>query len=237
MVPPTGRAREVVSAGAVVLGSRRHGAAGAPAEVRRLVLPQGQARPRRARDRGRGARGRGGDRTPGPARRSAAQPALPDPGRASSGCTTGSGARWATATSAATSRTPRSTRSRGSRSTRRGAGSPTSSTSTPSTRRSPHAQKTRTLVVLRHSQARSRKAWRSDDRMRPLLATGKHQAERLVPRAGGVRRPPAGQLDQHPVRPDPRAVRRGRPAASCAPTTGSARRTPPRRRSATCSHR
>ena len=44
-----------------------------------------------------------------------------------------------------------------------------------------HAQKTRTLVVLRHSQARSRKAWRSDDRVRPLLATGKHQAERIVP--------------------------------------------------------
>ena len=44
-----------------------------------------------------------------------------------------------------------------------------------------HAQKTRTLVILRHSQARSRKAWRADDRERPLLATGKHQADRLVP--------------------------------------------------------
>ena len=44
-----------------------------------------------------------------------------------------------------------------------------------------HAQKTRTLVILRHSQARSRKAWRGDDRERPLLATGKHQADRLVP--------------------------------------------------------
>jgi 8-oxo-dGTP pyrophosphatase MutT (NUDIX family)/phosphohistidine phosphatase SixA len=44
-----------------------------------------------------------------------------------------------------------------------------------------HARKTRTLVVLRHGQARSRKAWRSDDRERPLLATGKHQAARLVP--------------------------------------------------------
>ncbi len=44
-----------------------------------------------------------------------------------------------------------------------------------------HAQKTRTLVILRHSQARSRKAWRGNDRERPLLATGKHQAERLVP--------------------------------------------------------
>ena len=44
-----------------------------------------------------------------------------------------------------------------------------------------HARKTRTMVVLRHGQARSRKAWRSDDRERPLLATGKHQAARLVP--------------------------------------------------------
>jgi 8-oxo-dGTP diphosphatase len=42
-------------------------------------------------------------------------------------------------------------------------------------------RKTRTLVVLRHSQARSRKAWRSDDRERPLLATGKLQAARLAP--------------------------------------------------------
>ena len=44
-----------------------------------------------------------------------------------------------------------------------------------------HAQKTRTLVILRHSHARSRKTWRGDDEERPLLATGKHHAERLVP--------------------------------------------------------
>jgi 8-oxo-dGTP diphosphatase len=44
-----------------------------------------------------------------------------------------------------------------------------------------HAQKTRTLVVLRHGEARSRKAWRGDDRERPLLAAGKHEADRLVP--------------------------------------------------------
>ncbi len=44
-----------------------------------------------------------------------------------------------------------------------------------------HHRKTRTLVVLRHSQARSRKAWRRDDRERPLLATGRQQATRLVP--------------------------------------------------------
>jgi 8-oxo-dGTP diphosphatase len=42
-------------------------------------------------------------------------------------------------------------------------------------------RKTRTLVILRHSQARSRKAWRGDDRVRPLLATGRDQAARLVP--------------------------------------------------------
>jgi len=43
------------------------------------------------------------------------------------------------------------------------------------------ARKTRALVVLRHGQARSRKAWRSDDRERPLLATGRQQAARLAP--------------------------------------------------------
>ena len=72
-----------------------------------------------------------------------------------------------------------------------------------------HAQKTRTLVILRHSQARSRKAWRGDDR--GPAAAGHRQAPGGAARAGarGVRRAPAGQLDQHPVRPDPRAVRRG----------------------------
>ncbi len=41
--------------------------------------------------------------------------------------------------------------------------------------------RTLALVVLRHGQARSRKAWRKDDRLRPLLSTGKHQVERLTP--------------------------------------------------------
>jgi 8-oxo-dGTP diphosphatase len=41
--------------------------------------------------------------------------------------------------------------------------------------------RTRTLVVVRHSPARSRKAWRKDDRLRPLLATGRLQARRLSP--------------------------------------------------------
>ena len=32
--------------------------------------------------------------------------------------------------------------------------------------------RTRALVVLRHAQARARKAWRKDDRLRPLLSAG-----------------------------------------------------------------
>ncbi|MDQ4054323.1 MAG: NUDIX hydrolase [Actinomycetota bacterium] len=42
-------------------------------------------------------------------------------------------------------------------------------------------QKTVALVVLRHAHSRSRKAWRADDRERPLLQTGHLQAQRLVP--------------------------------------------------------
>ena len=42
-------------------------------------------------------------------------------------------------------------------------------------------KRTRTFVVLRHAVARSRKAWRKDDRLRPLLVSGRRQAERLVP--------------------------------------------------------
>ena len=40
---------------------------------------------------------------------------------------------------------------------------------------------TQALVVLRHGQARSRKAWRGEDRLRPLLSSGRDQAFRLVP--------------------------------------------------------
>jgi phosphohistidine phosphatase SixA len=45
------------------------------------------------------------------------------------------------------------------------------------------------LIVVRHSQARSRKSWSRDDGERPLNAAGKVQAERLVPllRAYGIR--------------------------------------------------
>jgi 8-oxo-dGTP diphosphatase len=45
----------------------------------------------------------------------------------------------------------------------------------------PLRRKTHALIVLRHGEARSRKAWRQDDRMRPLLQAGRHQAQRLVP--------------------------------------------------------
>ncbi len=45
----------------------------------------------------------------------------------------------------------------------------------------PARRKTRALVVLRHGQARARKAWRQDDRLRPLVQLGREQAQRLVP--------------------------------------------------------
>ena len=45
----------------------------------------------------------------------------------------------------------------------------------------PLRQRTRALVVLRHAKARSRGAWRQDDRLRPLIRPGETQAQRLVP--------------------------------------------------------
>lgn len=45
----------------------------------------------------------------------------------------------------------------------------------------PLRRKTRALVILRHGSARSRKTWRPEDRLRPLLQAGHLQAERLVP--------------------------------------------------------
>jgi 8-oxo-dGTP pyrophosphatase MutT (NUDIX family)/phosphohistidine phosphatase SixA len=42
-------------------------------------------------------------------------------------------------------------------------------------------KKTRALVVLRHGKARSRKAWRKDDRKRPLLVAGTAQARAVMP--------------------------------------------------------
>ncbi|WP_151084240.1 NUDIX hydrolase [Nocardioides cynanchi] len=40
---------------------------------------------------------------------------------------------------------------------------------------------TRSLVVLRHGQARARKSWKPDDRLRPLVAEGQAQAQGVVP--------------------------------------------------------
>jgi 8-oxo-dGTP pyrophosphatase MutT (NUDIX family) len=42
-------------------------------------------------------------------------------------------------------------------------------------------RRTHVVVVLRHGHARSRRTWKGDDRERPLLKTGQHQAESLVP--------------------------------------------------------
>ncbi|TCJ30258.1 NUDIX hydrolase [Nocardioides jejuensis] len=42
-------------------------------------------------------------------------------------------------------------------------------------------KRTATLIVLRHGRARARSRWRADDRFRPLLKLGEHQADRLVP--------------------------------------------------------
>ncbi len=41
-------------------------------------------------------------------------------------------------------------------------------------------RKSRALVVLRHGSARSRRAWRQDDRRRPLVQQGTLQAQRLI---------------------------------------------------------
>jgi 8-oxo-dGTP pyrophosphatase MutT (NUDIX family)/phosphohistidine phosphatase SixA len=42
-------------------------------------------------------------------------------------------------------------------------------------------RRTHAVVVLRHGAARSRRAWRADDRDRPLLKPGMRQAEAVVP--------------------------------------------------------
>ena len=42
-------------------------------------------------------------------------------------------------------------------------------------------RRTQALVVLRHGRARSRRAWRGDDTVRPLLRLGEMQSERVVP--------------------------------------------------------
>jgi 8-oxo-(d)GTP phosphatase len=42
-------------------------------------------------------------------------------------------------------------------------------------------RRTQPIVVLRHARARSRNTWKADDQLRPLLKTGAHDSERLVP--------------------------------------------------------
>jgi 8-oxo-dGTP pyrophosphatase MutT (NUDIX family)/phosphohistidine phosphatase SixA len=42
-------------------------------------------------------------------------------------------------------------------------------------------KRTRTVVVVRHGLARSKKRWRLDDRLRPLIVPGHRQAQRLIP--------------------------------------------------------
>ena len=82
-------------------GTRRsRGAAGAPPEVRRLVLPQGQAGPGRARHRDGGPRGARGDRRRDPAGPAAAPPAVRrQRWSRRRRCTTGSATSSATTTS------------------------------------------------------------------------------------------------------------------------------------------
>ncbi|HEX6246508.1 MAG TPA: NUDIX hydrolase [Nocardioidaceae bacterium] len=48
----------------------------------------------------------------------------------------------------------------------------------------PFRKKTYPLVILRHGRAKSRKAWRKDDRERPLTRAGEFQAEQVVPVLG-----------------------------------------------------
>jgi phosphohistidine phosphatase SixA len=42
-------------------------------------------------------------------------------------------------------------------------------------------RRTHAIVVLRHARARSRRAWKADDQLRPLLKTGAQQSDRVVP--------------------------------------------------------
>jgi len=51
------------------------------------------------------------------------------------------------------------------------------------------AHRTRTVIVLRHAQARTRNGWKTDDLERPLTKPGETQAQKLAPllRAYGIR--------------------------------------------------
>ena len=64
----------------------------------------------------------------------------------------------------------------------------------------PCAARPRRWSCCATAQARSRKAWRSDDRLRPLLAAGHAAGPAAGAGARGVRRDPGGHLQQHPLR-------------------------------------
>ena len=77
-------------------------------------------------------------------------------------------------------------------------------------------KKTRALVVLRHGLARSRKAWRKDDRKRPLLVAGAAQARAAAPvlEAFGVTRILTSSSVRCVATVAPYAERSGRPVTA-----------------------
>ena len=132
------------------------------------------------------------------------QPALPDPRRDEDRPLLDRARRSATPTSAATSRTPRSTTSRWVRSTRRR-----------DQLTYPHDRETLDEALASRASARapsSCSGTRSpvpgspgagDDRQRPLVGERAPPGRAAGAGAGGVRRHPAGHLQQHPVRRRP----------------------------------
>ena len=166
------------------------GAARAPAEVRRLVVPQGQARPGRARHDGGRPRGRRGDRARRTPRAAAVDAGVRRPQRATGtkhvhywvGRVVGRRRRLGVPAE----RGDRRGRVGPARRGRAAADLPARPGDARGVPR--RCRKTHPLVVLRHGKARPRKAWTGDDRQRPLADEGELQAERLVPVLGGVRR-------------------------------------------------
>jgi len=74
-------------------------------------------------------------------------------------------------------------------------------------------KKTRTLIVLRHTDARSRRLWHEDDRLRPLVAAGRQDAVALIGMlaAYGVRRVVTSDSVRCVETVQPYAVAAGRP--------------------------
>ena len=90
--------------------------------------------------------------------------------------------------------------------------------------------RTTAVVVLRHAEARSRKAWRGDDRERPLIQRGHTTAHRLVPLLA------AYDVTRVVTSSSTRCVQTVAPFAETAGwrsrrAAGCRRRTPPRNRS------